>query len=288
MILKHIDMKQIKITFISAVLGVALFSCQKMDRPGLGDYPKDANPPGGPLKFYVAFDGTSSNPLMNAVDSIRATFPGANPLASTDGVRGKAMLGENKKFIKYSKPNDWASLSQSFTIAFWEKHNGQTKNNAGTNGPEYAVSFKSTNGHWSGSSLLVFLEGNNTACAVKTMFVDKNNADNWMTWEGGASMPGLMDNNWHHIALSYDASSSKLTLYVDGVANQNIRSWGTHGGLNMSNANISEVRIGNGPGTNYSSDDWLSSSWKGSLDQFRMYSTALTAAEVQALFASKS
>ncbi len=31
-------------------------SCQKLARPVLGDYPKDANPPGGPLKFYAALD----------------------------------------------------------------------------------------------------------------------------------------------------------------------------------------------------------------------------------------
>ncbi|HPG12370.1 MAG TPA: LamG domain-containing protein [Chitinophagaceae bacterium] len=280
-------MKKIKIILILVVAGMAGFSCQKLSRPGLGDYPKDANPPGGPLKFYVAFDGTSTNPLMNAVDSIRATFPNDNPLQPTAGINGNAIQGENQKFIKYSKPNDWATLSQDFSISFWEKHDGQTKNNAGTNGPEYAVSFKSTNGHWSGSSLLVFLEGNNTACAVKTMLVDKNNADGWMTWEGGSSMPGLMDNNWHHIVVTYNAASSTMTLYVDGVANPNLRTWGTHGGLNMSNSNISEVRIGNGPGTNYTSDDWLSSSWKGALDQFRMYSTTLSASEVQALYAAR-
>jgi len=280
-------MKRININAILILGTVLIFSCQKLDKPALGDYPQDSNPPGGPLKFYVAFDGSTTNPLMNAVDSIRATFPNDNPLGSEAGVSGLAMKGENKKFIKYSKPNDWATLAQSFTISFWEKHDGQTKNNAGTNGPEYAVSFKSTNGHWSGASLLVFLEGNNTACAVKTMFVDKNNADNWMTWEGGNSMPGLMDNNWHHIVLTYDASISTMKLYVDGAANANLRTWGTHGALNMSNANISEVRIGNGPGTSYSSDDWLSSSWKGLLDQFRMYNSVLTAAEVQALYTGK-
>ncbi len=44
----------------------------------------------GPLKFYVAFDGTTSNPLMNAVDSIRAKFPSDNPLASIDGAKRKS------------------------------------------------------------------------------------------------------------------------------------------------------------------------------------------------------
>lgn len=72
-------------------LGIAIGGCQKLDRPALGDYPKDANPPGGPLKFYTAFDGTTPDPLMNAVDSIRANFPSVNPFTSIPGVSGKAV-----------------------------------------------------------------------------------------------------------------------------------------------------------------------------------------------------
>jgi hypothetical protein len=258
-----------------------------MDKPGFADYPKDANPPGGPLNFYVAFDGSSSDPLRNAVDSIRANFPSTNPLTSVAGVSGKAVKGENKKFIKFATPNDWALKAQSFTISAWVKRDGQTKNNAGTNGPEYIVSFKSSNGHWSGANLLFFLEGSNTACAVKTMFVDKNNGDNWFTWEGGFTVAGLLDNAWHHVAIVYNSANSTMTFYKDGVANGNLRTWGTHGPLNMDNSKISEVRIGSGPGNNIDTDDWLSSTFKGELDQFRMYSTALSAAEIMALFTSK-
>ena len=269
------------------VLGFSILGCQKMNRPGFAEFPKDANPPGGSLKFYAAFDGTTSNPLMNAVDSIRANFASDNPLTSVDGIRGKALKGENKKFVKYAKPNDWASLSKSFTIAFWYKRDGQTKNNAGTNGPEYPISFKSSNGHWSGANLFLIVEGNNTACALKLMIADANNNDNWFTWEGGNTIAGLLDNNWHHMAYVYSAATSGMTLYIDGIANSNVRTWGTHGDINIDDSKISEMRIGAGPGTNYDSDDWLSSSWKGSLDQFRMYNVALPVSEIAALFSGK-
>lgn len=267
--------------------GLVLGSCQKMDRPALGDYPKDANPPGGPLNFYAAFDGTTSDPLMRAVDSVRANFPSDNPLSSTDGVSGKAVKGESKKFIKYAKPNDWAVQAKSFTISFWFKRNGQTQNNTGTNGPEYIFSFKSNNGHWSGASMLVFLEGNNAAGAVKVMIADKNNADNWFTWEGGNTIPGLLNDAWHHIALVYTASNSRMTLYVDGVANPNTRTWGSHGDINIDNSKITEFRVGAGPNNDFNSADWLSSTFKGSIDQLRLYSTALSAGEVTTLFNSK-
>lgn len=300
------EMKTTKRYF--TILGLAsliLFSCDKKEQPGLGDYPADTNPPGGPLNFYVAFDGTTTNPLFNAVDSIRANFASDNPLASTDGISGKAIQGENKKFIKYTSFNDWATKAESFTVSVWFKKDGQTKNNAGGNGPEYIFSLRASKNsnnsdyHWSNAIGFVFLEGSNSACAVKTMFVspsDPNNSDsdptdNWFTWENSQTIAGLLDDNWHHMALTYDASTSSMTLYIDGVANPNVKTWGTgqdaHGGIRLSTTKINEYRVGNGPGTSYDSDDWLSSSFKGSMDQFRLYSKALTAAEVQTLFAGK-
>ena len=272
--------------FLAIVL-MAAVSCQKTERPIMGDYPLDANPPGGPLKFYAAFDGTTSDPKMNAVDSIRATFAADNPLASADGISGKAVVGENKKFVKYIKPNDWAAEAKSFTISYWYKKNGQTQNNTGTNGPEYIMSFPSTNGHWSGGSLLVFLEGNNAAGAVKVMIADKDVKDNWFTWEGGNTIAGLLDNQWHHMALVYDAATSTMTLYVDGVANPNTRTWAGHGDINFDDSKISEFRIGAGPGKSFDTDDWLSSTFKGEIDQVRLYTTPLSATEVSALYASR-
>ena len=89
------------------------------------------------------------------------------------------------------------------------------------------------------------------------------------------------------MAYVYNAATSGVTLYIDGVANSNVRTWGTHGDINIDDSKISEMRIGAGPGTNYDSDDWLSSSWKGSLDQFRMYNVALPVSEIAALFSGK-
>lgn len=277
------NLKTLLSVFLIAVVAT---SCQKMDKPELGNYPVDANPPNGPLKFYVAFDGTTTNPLMNAVDSIRANFPSDNPFTTVDGIKGKGVTGVNQKFIKYPSFNSWAS-SSSFTISIWYKKDGQTKNNNGTNGPEYLLSMKAVNNfHWSNAVGFVFLEGNNTACAVKTMFVS-NAGDAWFTWEGGQSIAGLCDNNWHHLVLTYDETNSQVKLYIDGVQNPNVKTWGGHGALNLATSKISEFRIGAGPSTSYASDDWLACTFKGSLDQLRMYSTVLTQAEIQALFTAK-
>jgi hypothetical protein len=279
--------KTIQSFFSAAAFLVLAAGCQKMDQPGMTDFPTDANEPGGPLKFYAAFDGTGTDPLRNAVDSIRANFASDNPLTSTDGINGKAIKGENKKFIKYQKPNDWAITAKSLTVSFWFKRDGQTKNNTGTNGPEYIYSFKSSNGHWSGASGFILLEGNNTNCAVKYMIVDNTNGDKWFEWAGGTGIAGILNNQWHHVALSYDAATSGMTLYIDGVANPVVSVWGGHGDIRMDDSKISEMRIGAGPGTGYDTDDWLSSTWKGEIDQFRLYSVPLSASEVNALFVGK-
>lgn len=281
------------------IAGLAFSSCQKIDKPALGNYPKDTNPPGGPLKFYTAFDGTTSDPLMNAVDSIRANFPSDNPLQSVEGVSGKAIQGATKKFIKYPSFNDWV-LSSSFTISTWIKKNGQTTNNLGGNGPEYIFSLRAAdnNYHWSNSVMIVFIEGNNAGCAVKVMCVSPSNPadpnsnpkDNWFTWEGGQTIPGILDNQWHHIALTYDEATSTMRLYIDGVLNPNARVWNGHGALRLANKKIGEYRVGRGPRNDDESDGeggWLQSSYKGQLDQLRLYSTVLSAAEITALFNSK-
>ena len=98
-------------------------SCAKKERPALGDFPKDADPhfplyPGGPLKFYSAFNGTTADKLMNAVDSVRANFPTNNPLASATGISGAGIQGDIAKAIKYPSANDFNGVT-SCTISMW-------------------------------------------------------------------------------------------------------------------------------------------------------------------------
>ncbi|MBP1677703.1 MAG: hypothetical protein H6Q20_2262 [Bacteroidetes bacterium] len=288
-----------KLIILATTLIVALLtfnSCQDLDRPELGDYPKDSNPAGGPLKFYVAFDGTTDNPLMNAVDSIRANFATANGTTAMDGINGKGIQGVAGQFISYAKPNDFVTTAGSFSVSFWYKHDGQTKNNALTNGPEYIFSFvAAADYHWSGSNMMLMFEGSNTACAVKMVIADglsangkASTADTWLTWEGANAIAGLLDNQWHHCVFSYDQATSGLTFYKDATV-IGTKTWGTHGAIKLIDSKVAGFRLGCGPQGSAGdvSNDWLRSSWKGGLDQFRMYNTALSAAEVTALFSKK-
>lgn len=277
--------KIIKISGLLSLLILA-FSCQNLDRPDLeADFPKDANPPGGPLKFYVAFDGTTTNPLMNAVDSVRAKFPSNNPLSSVDGIKGKALQGAKYKYVKYSSANDFAQNAKSFTISVWVK-----KGNMGT---DHVFSLPSpASYHWSAASMFLLTEGSVAQPFVKFFVKDSSN-EKWFEWTGANSVVGLYDGNWHHLAFVYDATTSKMTLYKDSVANTNVPEWTGHGNITLEPSKITGLKIGAGPQEFTAAeiaagaDDWLKNSWTGGIDQFRMYTSALTAAEVQTLYTKK-
>jgi len=251
---------------------------RKIEHPPLGDYPKDANAPGGPLKFYAAFDGTSQNALMNAVDSIRANFPSANPMNSIDGIAGKAIEGDGTadKFVKYAGPNDFSSTVSSFTIAFWEKRNGIPNGNA-----SFLFTIPSSNKQWGDYGFSMFLlfdwgTWTPTSSAIVKFYMvdDKTKSDTWLTWEGDNKVPNVQDNNWHHMAFVYDASTSMLKLYVDGVENTHIPQWmqsdAPHGGLYIDPSKVQALDIG---GNQNIPDMGWGQNWEGGIDQFRMYNT---------------
>lgn len=268
---------------VAAVIGAA--GCQDMDRPELGNYPEDENPPNGPLRFYVPFDMESENPLMVAVDQIKAKFPTENNFTTTTGVNHNGVQGVTDAMINYAKPNDWAATADSFTVSFWEKHDGQTRNGANP-GAEHIFSIPSSNGHWSSATMFLLFDAapTTTATAIKFVMVDANMADTWMTWEGPNSVEGLLDNQWHHIAFSYNAATSTMSFYIDGALH-GTKEWANHGGVNLDDSKVTGFRIGNGPQSqNGSGDNWLYSNWKGGLDQFRLYNIALTEAEVNDLY----
>ncbi len=281
---RYLSLKNIGFILLSSLFVV---SCQDMDHPELGDdYLVDENPVGGPLKFYVPFDFEKESSLFNAVDMIRANFPSENGFNQVDGVSGKAYHGVLDQKIQYAKPNDWITTMSSFTVAFWEKHDGQTKN-AGNPGAEYIFSIPSTNGHWSGGTMFLLFDqysGSSTAAAIKMVIVDENMADTWLTWEGANSIEGVLDNQWHHFAFTYDETDSTLTMYIDGQV-AGTKTWGTHGAIALDSTKASSFRIGNGPQEqNADGNNWLASNWKGALDQFRLYNTVLTASEVDELY----
>lgn len=285
-----------------AILVLFFAGCQKMDRPALGDYPKDVSSPGGALKFYLAFDGTSSDPLRNAVDSVKANFAASNPFTTITGITGKGVQGlpAKDKAIKYTSANDFPK-STSFTIAYW------LKNLPATDGePEFHFSLPSKD-YWHNSALFLLVEkggpdpGNSTTQKMACKLAIQ---DYWVEFVGNNRLPNALDGNWHHLAFVYSETTSRAIAYVDGVAinfqgDQNIvKNGGNPRGplsfLNAAQDNVNSFVVGGwnrhvgglanelkGP-----QDSWIHA-YSGGLDQFRLYNKALSASEVLALFNSK-
>jgi Concanavalin A-like lectin/glucanases superfamily len=269
--------------FLAAPLALMMAAgCQKTDRPSLGDYPKDTNPPGGPLKFYTAFDGTTSDPLMNAVDSVRANFPQVNPLSSVAGITGKAVQCKDGTSVYYPSANDFRN-STSFTIAFW------IKNAPAAGRTEFLFSLVDpTYSGWSYSAAFVLVENQTTTKTTMKFGL----MDQWL--EGDFNKP-VFDGTWHHIVYVYDQVTSKMTYYFDGQVVTGLtatqtdvkKSGAPRGPVDFTKSNKMIIggwnKHGNASGPK---DDWIRS-FSGNIDQFRMYGKALSASEVSALYSSK-
>src|SRR6476646_8582095 len=147
-----------KLTSIVLLFGLVMFSCQKMTRPALGDYPKDSNPPGGPLKFYAALESTPP------VDSIRALFGTDHDASYVDGVSGKAVQFDGSKngFVSFPTANDFGK-STSFTISFWINITLAEKDNDHAVG---VLAFANSSSFWSN---IVFYADNNTKGTTDSM-----------------------------------------------------------------------------------------------------------------------
>ena len=258
----------------------AISSCQKMERPALGDYPVDTNPPGGPLEFYVAFDATG-------VDSTRANFGAENNVTYVDGVNGKAYQGSPTTFVQYGKANNFATAT-SFTIAFWIK---KTPQPAG-NGTNFAFALNATGYSWTQLKLFLLFEdaGNpsTTDLAAAKLYI----LDQWFEYVGDKRMPKVLDGTWHHLAFTYDENTSLLETYIDGAPFTNLPAgFGnvTNGGSPRGKLDFGSTNgftIG-GPGaTAQGANSWMGN-LDGQLDQFRLYNVALSSSDIAELYASK-
>jgi hypothetical protein len=269
-------MRKINLALLAASLLLVAGSCQKMNRPDLGDYPKDANPPGGPLKFYAAFDGTTSNPLFNAVDSIRANFASSNPLASVTGITGKGIQGTGDMAVRYPSANDFSKVT-SCTISMWV-------NNTVNPNTELYFSLISKD-YWHESAAFLLVEH----AAIDKCTFKFALQDHWVEYTNQSFTKPLFNGQWHHLAFTYEETTSILKIYFDG---QEVPTPGNSGNLGIGPLdlkNAASLVVGGWnkhAGQSGPTDSWINA-FTGKMDQFRLYGKALTASEVLALYNSK-
>ena len=128
--------------------------------------------------------------------------------------------------------------------------------------------------------------------------VDNWKATNWKeqwTELNNEKRIKIADNTWHHVVCSYNASTSKVAIYVDGVkrdlpasVTDKFQDDPTKGGLpfgTLAFKNATKFVFGcykqHLPGG--TPDGWMKN-FSGALDEFRIYDKALADADVTALY----
>ncbi|HEY0677808.1 MAG TPA: LamG domain-containing protein [Chitinophagaceae bacterium] len=259
------------------MFGSLLFACQKLDKPSLPDnYPVDPDNPGGTLKFYTAFENTT-------VDSIKATFAATSTISYENGIRGRAMKGATGKYISYGAANDVAKAT-SLSVSLWintQKHDG---------GAQGVFMLPREGDFW--GNLFLMIEGNNGP--TDSMFIKFHFAGQWAEFGGALRFPDMYG-KWRHLVFTYDEATSKFAAYLDGVARTLPASMTDR----KSGGNPLGKLVWNRPskfifggfqqhlGSPWNAPEPWMLNYTGLLDQFRIYSKALSPAEVKALFDSK-
>lgn len=235
----------------------------------------------GPLQRFWAFEGV-------VTDSIWGSRGAASGGSFIDGVRGKAYKGSSTSQIEYASAGK-VSTMESFTIAFWmkaEKFDG---------GAECLFMLPNTEDFWGNVFMMIDGPPKNDSMLVKFNF-----GGNWIEFNGdGSNVNGLNRwpdayGKWIHVAFSYDAATSKFSAYRDGdklqlssLVTDRKKDGAALGALKFTNA--SKFVLGGFQqhiGIKGPADSWMLR-YSGALDQFRIYTQALSDTEVKDLFTKK-
>ena len=214
----------------------------------------------------------------------------ANPGASGQGVQFNPQTTSTQdaafSYLQYPNANDFAGSASSFTVAFWMSCTLKNKDNVNAEG---ILALASTSNFW--GEITVYADhttgGNSDSMDLKFHFAN-GKGDNWdfANYIGAARWPHMYDGNWHHVAFVYDATAKTGTMYRDGVqfdkkTNEVIVFDGNASSLILGGfqeaANIND---------SYGNNTWMNS-WRGGLDNVRLYSQALQASDVRALYNGK-
>ena len=202
------------------------------------------------LIAHWTFDNSSNVGEATVSDNLTASGGGATYTAS--GKIGGALSLDGSAYLRVDAsdtlPTGLTTGDASFTQSAWI----QTSNNA-SNG------IIGWGNYGSAGQVNAFRTGGGAALTH-------------YSWGGGfdlasISAPQVYDGGWHHVAATYDSATSTKTLYFDG---------GVIGSTAVGDLNVGGVnfRLGN---TNFGEF------FSGSIDDVRVYDTALSAPEIMAL-----
>lgn len=273
----------------------------KGDPPPIGAYTNSSEVAAADLVAHFPFEG-NGNDAKAAV-----TGPVVKGSASfVAGKKGLAYQGATNAWIEYGTSGPLGSLT-SFTVSVWVNTN---RHEGGAQGL-FAVT-KADGSFWGNFFMLIEGAGPNDKMLVKVHF-EKNvtpaipNVEHWLETTGKIRDNFMNDmyGAWRHIAFSYNETTSKFYMYVNGTklpfndpsVNRNDED---RKAVNGTPANPNGTPLGalafrspnrfvigafqNQLGAPYNNPEPWMLPYTGRLDELRFYKKALTDQEVNALF----
>jgi hypothetical protein len=194
------------------------------------------------LKFRDARQG------LPQVNLDMATVSGSNTLSfdNTNGV----FTTDGSNYAEINLNN--VSLGGDMTIAFWAKGNGNTGMSTSILEAADSLNNRILNIHlpWSNDNI----------------YWDAGQGTGYDRIQKTATAAADVDNAWHHWAFVKKTSTGQMLIYKDGVQ------WHSGTGLTIPVATINRFILGSGKDQN--------NYWKGSIDEFSVWSAALDATTI--------
>lgn len=187
----------------------------------------------------------------------------------------------NKSYVVYDAADVLSQLG-SFTISFWVNPTFvDSDGNNSIDGILGLVNVANANDFWGYLDWFVENNSNNDAAKLVVHINPAGDGDSWLTVENYKNLFG----KWSNHTLTYDATTGKLTYYINGSTGASGTAAWT-GPASFTGAGpmvFGAVHFQTTPTlSNHGSEPWAS--WlTGQLDELRIYNTALSADEVNAL-----
>jgi hypothetical protein len=221
------------------------------------------------LVAYFPFDG-------DYVDAISKTAGVNTGTTFANGLKGQAMKGAKSGYVLFNPTPAILGL-KSFTLAYWV--NSQSTTAAG--GIIGLVGLSKKDGFW-GNIETFFENGGTTTDGIFKAHIQNDSLDTWVSKEGIVNLY----NSWNHIALTYDATSSTFSIYVNGskAATSTVAKFGNLKWSKPGQMVFGTVQFQTTPSltTGAEGQSWASY-LTGLLDEVRIYDVALKDNEVDAL-----
>lgn len=201
------------------------------------------------LLSYWTFDELTGDTVKDTTGNGHDGVLVNEPL-STPGKFGAALGFFGKQYVLVKKPETLEMGASSFTFVAWMK----------TRGAGCILSKTQPTGGWADHGKIIFVGEGSGRLRMDSHGV----ADN-----SGSS--GVIDNNWHHIAVSFLHDKKVMKLFVDGKEDGSYEMQ-----LEADPGNF-EIRLGYGPSTSHTL------SLTGLLDDVAFYGRVLKHDEIEAL-----